>query len=129
MRLSLHRFPRESKVAAVVLAAALLQVGVLAAIGLRSNEERRREIESDLAEGAGRVVQSVVAEAERRVPDQEPVLARELARDAAVSPWDAVQRAMQRNAAPVFEYAYLVDAEGRLFDQRRPPYPATSAGR
>jgi signal transduction histidine kinase len=121
MRLSLHRIPRESKVAAVVLGAALVQVGVLAAFGLQSTSERRREFEQDLAESSRKVVRNVVAEAAARVGDEEVRLARELSRGDALSPWDRVTAAMDGHVAPAFKYAYLVASDGRLADYQRPP--------
>ncbi len=128
MRLSLHRFPRESKVAAVVLGAALLQVGVLAALGLRSTSERRREIERDLAESARPVVLNVVREAAARVGDEELKLADAIGREDIVSPWDRVRAAMDGRAARLFAYAYLIDTGGRLTDHQRPPLVAPPAG-
>jgi signal transduction histidine kinase len=128
MRLSLHRFPRESKVAAVVLGAALLQVGVLAALGLRSTSERRREIERDLAESARPVVVNVVREAAARVGDEELKLAEALGREDIASPWDRVRAAMDGRAARLFAYAYLIDAGGRLTDHQRPPLVAPPSG-
>ena len=128
MRLSLHRFPRESKVAAVVLGAALLQVGVLAAIGLKSTSDRQEAFARELADNARPVAQNVVAEAAQRVREQEARLGRELAKDDGTSPWVRVQTAMEQHVAPVFQYAYLIDASGRLTDFRRAPYEMQAAG-
>jgi two-component system phosphate regulon sensor histidine kinase PhoR len=124
MRLSLHRFPRETKVAAVVLAAALLQVGVLAALGLKSTSERRREMEKELAEKSQTVVRKVVMQAAYRVGDEETRLQRELAHDDGRSAFDRVRAAMETRVAPLFEYAYVVDADGRVADCARPPIAA-----
>jgi signal transduction histidine kinase len=127
MSLSLHRFPRESKVAAVVLGAALVQVGVLAAFGLRSTSERRRDIEQELAVSSRNVVKNVVAEAAGRVGDEELGLARELSRGETLSPWDRVAAAMNSHVAPAFKYAYLVAPDGRLSDYQRPPIEAPAS--
>jgi two-component system phosphate regulon sensor histidine kinase PhoR len=128
MRLSLHRFPRESRVAAVVLGAALVQVGALAAIGLRSTAERRHSIERELAEKAAPVVRRVVIDATSRVGDAEEVLARSLAAGDGRSPWVRVNDAMERGVAPLFKDAYLVAADGRVTDYKRPPYETSAAG-
>ena len=63
----LHRIPRESKVAAVVLAAALLQVGLLAALGLRSTDSRLAAARSDLLQRTRGAVRRVVEDARERV--------------------------------------------------------------
>jgi len=127
MRLSLHRIPRESKVAAVVLGAALVQVGVLAALGLQSTTERRRQFEQEIADGARPVVRNVVADAAARVGDEEARLARELVRDDGRSAWERVKAVMDANVAPAFQYAYLVGADGRITDFRRPPLEAPAS--
>jgi signal transduction histidine kinase len=124
MRFSLHRFPRETKVAAVVLGAALLQVGVLAALGLRSTSERRRTFEKELAESTRPVVAGAVANAAARVGDQELRLAAELAREDLASPWDRLRGAMEGHVAPLFTRAYVVGGDGRLTDWRRAPLVA-----
>jgi signal transduction histidine kinase len=124
MRFSLHRFPRETKVAAVVLGAALLQVGVLAALGLRSTIERRRTFEKELAESTRPVVVNVVADAAARVAEQERKLETELEREDVASPWERVRGAMEGHVAPAFVRAYVVGADGRLGDWRRAPLAA-----
>src|SRR6187455_2754932 len=127
MRLSLHRFPRESKVAAVVLGAALVQVGVLAALGLRSTSERRQSIERELAEKAAPVVRKVQIEATARVGEAEVRLAKAIAPGDGRSPWVRVKDAMESGVAPLFADAYLIAPDGRVTDFRRPPYPAPAA--
>ena len=122
MSFSLHRFPRESKVAAVVLGAAIVQVGVLAALGLRSTSERREAYREELKDRGRRVATAVVTDADRRLREQEEKLVQEIARGDA-SAWDLVQGAMERGVAPVFSYAYLVEPDGRIGDSRRRPYP------
>jgi signal transduction histidine kinase len=129
MRFSLHRFPRETKVAAVVLGAALLQVGVLAALGLRSTSERRRTFEKELAESTRPVVTGVVSNAAARVGEQEQRLAAGLARDDLESPWDRVRAAMEGHVAPVFSRAYVIRADGRVTDWRRAPLPQPNSVR
>ena len=94
MRPSLHRIPRETKVAAVVLGAALVQVGVLAALGLQSTTERRRQFEQELADSARPVVRNVVAGAAALVGDEEVRLTREMSRGEGRSVWDRVASAM-----------------------------------
>src|SRR5205814_678569 len=124
MRLSLHRFPPETKVAAVVLAAALLQVGVLAALGLKSTSERRREMEKELAEKSQAVVRKVVVQAALSVGREETRLQHELEHDDGRSAFDRVSAAMETRVAPLFEYAYVIDADGRVADCGRPPIAA-----
>jgi two-component system phosphate regulon sensor histidine kinase PhoR len=128
MRLSLHRFPRESKVAAVVLGAALVQVGVLAALGLRSTSERRQAIERELAENSVHVVRNAVIEATARVGEAEVRMAKALSPGDGRSPWVRVKDAMEGRVAPLFVDAYLIAPDGRVADFQRPPYPAPAAG-
>ncbi len=124
----LLRFPRESKVAAVVLGAALLQVSVLAALGLRSTAERRRGLESELQERGRSAAETVTAEAARRVRDQEQKLQRALDREDLPSPLQRVRVAIDQGVAPAFESAYLIDPEGGIRDWRRAAYDPPPAG-
>jgi signal transduction histidine kinase len=127
MGLSLHRFPRETRVAAVVLGAALVLVGTVSAVGLRSASERRQTFERELADAARPVVRNVVNEATARVAEAEARLERELSRAEDKSAWERVAAAMDARAAPLFEYAYLVDGDGRVVDWRCAPYAESSA--
>lgn len=125
MRAILPRIPRETKVAAVVLAMALLQVGVLAALGLERAERQRNDAERGLAERAERAARALAAAAVRQVAGQEERLLAEVAREERplVS---RVQDALR--AAPMFTTAYLVGADGTLVDARRPPYDPALPG-
>jgi hypothetical protein len=117
MRLSLHRIPRESKVAAVVLGAALVQVGVLAAFGLQSTSQRRRQFEQELADGARPVVRNVVADAAARIGE----CARRSCRGAVARAVGPSRRRWTATSRRRSEYAYLVAPDGRLADCRRAP--------
>jgi signal transduction histidine kinase len=114
----LARIPRETKVAALVLAVALAQVGVLAAVGLGQASARREDAERAIAERAGRSMRSLVHACVRQVAAQEDRLAAESARDD-LPPFDRVREALQR--APLFTTAHLVDERGEPCDVARPP--------
>ncbi len=122
MRLSLHRFPRESKVAAVVLGAALVQVGVLGALGLRSTTERRQVRTDELKDEGRRDARVVVMNASEIVGRQEVLLVNALRHSEGGSRWERVRDAMANEVAPLFQYAYLIAEDGRLIDYQRPPY-------
>ncbi|MCE9637060.1 MAG: HAMP domain-containing histidine kinase [Planctomycetes bacterium] len=115
----LARIPRETKVAAAVLAVALLQVGALAALGLGQTERRRQDAEQSVRVRAKRSVLSLIDASRKQVAAQEDRLRAELDRDD--RPIEArVQEALRR--APLFVGAHLVDARGEPVDVSRPPF-------
>lgn len=117
----LPRIPRETKVAAVVLAMALLQVGVLAALGLERTERRRGDVERALTERADRSARALAAGAVRQVVASEERVQAALAREDRPL-LERVEDAQR--AAQVFSAAYLVGAGGSVADSRRlPPEP------
>jgi signal transduction histidine kinase len=115
----LARVPRESKVAAVVLAAALLQVGVLAALGLGQAERRREDAEQALVARAERALTGLVARSVRQVAAEEDLFRAELARDEVPAPARALEAL---RTASLFSTVHLVDARGEPFDATRLPF-------
>jgi len=126
MRLFLQRIPPETKVAAGVLGAALLQVGLLAWLGLRTTEQRRIELETSLRDRSGRVVRAVVTAGNARIKVFEQRAQREIepdGREVAARVGDALAR------APIFEAGFVIsldDAGAPVFHEqsRMPLAPA-----
>ncbi len=106
MKRFLSRVPRESKVAAVVLGVALLQVGLLAFFGLKSTNERREELETALRGRAERIVDRGVVRAGRtRIADLRSAAEHELKRgDRPLR--DRIAAALVE--APAFTHAFIV---------------------
>ncbi len=122
VKLLLQRIPPETKVAAVVLGAALLQVGLVAWLGLRTTDQQRAESERALRDRAQRA-QTVVLEAGRsRLLDLERAALREIERTG--RPLDVRIRDALGRGAP-YEAAFLVtrgpDGLPRLHHPSRPP--------
>ena len=123
MRRFFQRIPPETRVAAVVLGAALLQVGLLAWLGLRTTDQRRAELRGDLEDRAARVVKTAVVTAgQARITVFEQRAQRELEPDGrgiAERVGDALAR------ASIFEAGYVVSLDENgiplLHDQRRMP--------
>jgi two-component system phosphate regulon sensor histidine kinase PhoR len=123
MRLFLQRIPPETKVAAVVLGAALVQVGLLATLGLRSTTERRAELEGRMRDRSRFVVaRGVVGAGVSRVNAEEQALEREIQRYG-VPIRDRVVGALSQGS--LYGHAFLVDSAGTLRDWRREPLEAT----
>ncbi len=116
------RIPRETKVAAVVLAVALLQVGVLAALGLDRADRRLDDAERSYRERGERTATSLAIAASDVVARKAADAADEIARDGGTLPDRALQAL--RRAHP-FSSAYTIDADGAVRDVRRPPFDAT----
>lgn len=125
MRPLLSRIPRKTKVTAVVLGAALLQVGVLAALGLDSSRSRLQTRRQDLALRAQEVVKTrVIAAARNRLDALEQQASRELARVGG-RPEERVRSALAAMTdlaqAPIFLHGFVVEESGEFWHVRRPP--------
>jgi len=122
MRLLLARIPPETKVAAVVLGAALLQVGLLAWLGLRTTEQRRAELERDMEDRAARAISVVVTAGKARIKVFEQDAQREIEPDARKVA-ERVGPALAR--APVFHAGFVVSLDDHdvpvLHEQSRMP--------
>ncbi len=132
MRLLLQRIPPESRVAGVVLAAALVQVGLLAWFGLRATERRREELEDTLRGRTASVVQrAVVGAGLARVDAVERAAQLEIER--AGRPL-AERVALAVSGSGTYDRGYLVapgaDGVATLYDPRLPPLaPAARTAR
>ncbi len=123
MRLFWQRIPPETKVAAVVLGAALVQVGVLATVGLRGEDERRTELVAELRQRSRRTVErSVVNAGAARVT----ALEQSLQRDLETEDRPLMARVLGvLDRTDLYAHAFLLDLgrDGvpRLSEVRRPP--------
>ena len=109
-----------------MLGVALLQVGLLAWLGLRTTDQRQRELEADLTERTHRIVQrDVVRAGILRIAAFEKAAQREIERPGR-PPALGVRDALA--AAPIFTAAFFVtvdeDGEASLHDHRRLPLAA-----
>ena len=126
MRPFLSRIPRKTKVTAVVLGAALVQVGVLAALGLDSSRSRLQTRREDLAMRAREVVKTrVIAAAHNRLDALEQQASRELSRVGG-RPSEGVRSALAAMTdlaqAPIFIHGFVVEESGDFWHVRRPPF-------
>jgi two-component system phosphate regulon sensor histidine kinase PhoR len=125
MRLFLQRVPPETKVGAAVLGVALVQVGLLAWLGLRTTEQRQAELSGELRDNTQRIVQREVVNAGvSRIAAFEQAAQREIERPGR-PPLLRIPDALER--APVFSHAFVVTARGgatQLHDHRRLPLEA-----
>ncbi len=115
----ISRIPPESRLAAIVLAAALTQVGLLAAWSLRDAGDRRAEIDRRARGQARQSIETgLVNQLRAELTASERAVRAELAREG-----PAPQRvgAALRAGVPFFVDAFLMDAEGAVVHWRRLP--------
>lgn len=122
----LHRIPRESKVAAVLLGVALVQVALLATLGLRSTDSRLTSTRDDLLRRTRQAVRQLVERSTERVAALQHEARRELARPSAASgPEARVGAALEAVDAlaetRVLTQGMVVPHDGPLWHWLRPP--------
>lgn len=125
MRSPLARIPRKTKVAAVVLGAALVQIGVIAALGFESTRTRMASRREELEQRSQEVLLTrVIDVAQERLGVLERQARRELQRNAG-APGRRVGAALAQmkefSGTEVFRHAFVVDESGRAYHWLRPP--------
>lgn len=132
MRTWLARIPRESKAAAIVLGAALVQVGILSALGLLSTEDREREAARALRDEALRRVRVEGVEPVReRMHRLRELVTREL--ETGGGPVESRVGQLLDRVQAEYGRALLTDAviaagAESAWHWRRPPYPPAPEG-